>query len=472
MNDHDAREARAHLRFAVIGRLLAAPPPKGQLGAAIRELAAREWRDPVDGRALRFSDKTIEAWYYRAQSANTSPVETLRRRVRKDRGQRPGLTEDMKTRIHAIRGDHPRWTMQLVHDELVAQLRELPDPPRPPSYSTTKRFMRRHGLHRRRKVKGRDAQPSSPREMRRFEADRVNALWHLDFHFGSRRVLVPDGRWETPILLCILDDRSRLVCHAQWYFNEDTECLVHGFHQALMKRGLPRSLMSDNGSAMTSEEFTRGLSRIGILHETTLPYHPNQNGKQERFFSTLEGRLMALLDSEENLTLALLNEATHAWIECDYHVASQAEMGASPRERFAQDPDARRDCPPRDELRQAFSRSITRRPRRETATITIEGVRFEIPSAWRHVRPVHVRYRRWDLTEAWIVDDASGKPIVRIRPEDTVANADGLRRSLENPDPSVASASTKERPALLRQLLAEYSAHGLPPGWIPKENDS
>lgn len=473
MDEHEAREARAHLRFAVVGGLLAAPPPKGELTTALKALAMREWRDPVTGNPLRFSERTIEGWYYRALKAGSAPVDALRRRVRRDRGHRPALTEEMVQRLRAIRADHPRWTMKLVHDEMIAQLEELTDTPRLPSYSTTKRYMRRHGLQRKRKPRGRGTKAPFPREARRFEAGHVNGLWHLDFHFGSRRILVPGGRWETPILLCVLDDRSRLACHAQWYLREDTEHLVHGFAQALMRRGLPRSLMSDNGAAMTGEEFTKGLSRLGVVHETTLPYHPNQNGKQERFFGTLEGRLMALLEGEKDLSLEFLNEATHAWIECDYHVTSQPEMAASPRARFARDADVRRDCPSLEELRQAFTRTVTRRPRKETATITIDGVRFEIPSAWRHVRPLHVRYRRWDLTEAWIIDDATGKPIIRIRPEDTVANADGLRRSLGDAEADFTepNRSDKPRPALLRRLLAEYSAHGLPPGWISKEND-
>ena len=118
-------------------------------------------------------------------------------------------------------------------------------------------------------------------EIRSFEVEYVNALWHLDFHHGSIKILDANGEWIKPLLLCILDDHSRLVCHAQWYFDETAETLVHGFMQALQKRGIPRSLMSDNGAAMISAEFTEGLSRLSIIHDTTLPYSPYQNGKQE-----------------------------------------------------------------------------------------------------------------------------------------------------------------------------------------------
>jgi hypothetical protein len=55
---------------------------------------------------------------------------------------------------------------------------------------------------------------------------------------------------------------------------------VHGFSQAIQKRGLPGALLTDNGSAMVAEDVTEGLLRLGIVHERTLPYSPYQNGKQ------------------------------------------------------------------------------------------------------------------------------------------------------------------------------------------------
>ncbi len=75
--------------------------------------------------------------------------------------------------------------------------------------------------------------------------------------------------WQRPIALGILDDHSRLCCHLQWYLSETAEDLVHGFSQAIQKRGLPRALMTDNGAAMIADEFTEGLSVSG--------YPPREN---------------------------------------------------------------------------------------------------------------------------------------------------------------------------------------------------
>jgi hypothetical protein len=72
-------ERWARLRFSIIGALLAAPPAKGALRAALEELAAREWRHPSTGEPVRFSFSTLERWFYRSRNEQHDPVGVLRR---------------------------------------------------------------------------------------------------------------------------------------------------------------------------------------------------------------------------------------------------------------------------------------------------------------------------------------------------------------------------------------------------------
>ena len=81
----------ARLRFAIIGPLLASPPPRGRLQAAIRTLSEQDWITP-DGRTRRFSTATIERWYYAAQRAGADPMAALRRRRRSDAGHRRSVS--------------------------------------------------------------------------------------------------------------------------------------------------------------------------------------------------------------------------------------------------------------------------------------------------------------------------------------------------------------------------------------------
>ena len=92
-------ERWAHLRFAVIGALLAAPPKPGALQAALTELAARTWQHPTRGEPVTFARSTIERWFYQARNARLDPVARLRRRIRRDAGQQPSMTAPLR---HAL----------------------------------------------------------------------------------------------------------------------------------------------------------------------------------------------------------------------------------------------------------------------------------------------------------------------------------------------------------------------------------
>ena len=340
--------------------------------------------------------------------------------------------------------------------------------------------MQAHGMKRkaRPRPKGkpgeiRAAVRRQSREIRSYETQYVGSLWHLDFHHASLPVLCQDGQRRRPLALGILDDHSRLCCHLQWYLSETAEDLVHGLSQAIQKRRLPRALMTDNGAAMVAAEVQEGLQRLGILHEKTLPYSPYQNGKQESFWGHLEGRLMEMLEQRADLTLEFLNLATQAWVEVEYNRAVHRELAASPLTRFAQSPSVLRDSPSSEELRNAFRCDVPRRQRQSDGTISLAGKRFEIPARYRHFTKVVVRYARWDLGRVDLIDPREDSLLAPLYLLDRVANADGHRAPVTTNDASEASTPDTppdELPPLLKRILAEYSATGIPPGYLPKNS--
>jgi putative transposase len=278
-----SHERWARFRFSVIGPLLAAPPERGELQEQLKSLAAKKWHHPITGQGVQFGLSTIERWFYTARNEKKDPVQALRRKIRFDQGGHPALSSKVRELLASQYRQHPNWSYQLHTDNLVVLIEKEPTLGAPPSYTSVLRFMRDHGLvkrPRRGPLYSPGAQATEhrieTREIRSYESEYVNALWHLDFHHGSLRVLLDKGHWVYPLLLGIIDDHSRLCCHAQWYLAEGAEELCHGLSQALQKRALPRALMSDNGSAMLAAETTEGLARLGILHEKTLPYAPFQ----------------------------------------------------------------------------------------------------------------------------------------------------------------------------------------------------
>ena len=480
-NDTDRVGVRwARLRFAVVGPLLASPPAPRELSFALREVAAKTWKHPLTGRPVRFSVSSIERWYYLARSHPQDPVGALSRRQRRDLGLCPSMTASLRLALWAQYKAHPNWSYQLHVDNLAALVEREATLGSMPSYCSVRRYMRAQGMVRRplpRDTAGARAamERLDEREVRSFEVAFVHGLWHLDFHHGSLKILDANGDWVFPVVLAILDDCSRLACHVQWYIDEDesAEILVHGLSQAIQKRGLPRGLMTDNGSAMIAQETQQGLKDLGIPHETTLPHSPYQNGKQENFWATLEGRLMRMLDREEDLTLGVLNEATQAWVEMEYNRHLHTELGQSPLERFLKGPSVGREGPSSERLREVFRREVSRTQRRSDGTFSLDGRRYEIPSRYRHLRKIWVRYARWNLGYIHMVDGRTGQLLSRLYPQDKEANASGQRRKLEpiaGGDPLIQSADVppqQGRAPLLAKLLADYAATGYPAAYVP-----
>lgn len=481
-------ERWANLRHAIIGALLAAPPRRGELRAALKALAARTYVHPITGEPVQFAFSTLERWLHLARKAtgHGDTVGALRRKIRKDAGTRRAVSSAVVITIVAQHKEHPTWSYKLHADNLVAlvELGELIG--LVPSYTTVRRLMKERGLFRqkRRQRRGNEELNDHSREIfearetRSFESEYVLALWHLDFHAAKVvRIVLASGAWVTPKLLGILDDRSRLCCHAQWYLDETAETLVHGLSQAIQKRRRPQQLMTDNGAAMKADEVREGLARLGILHERTLPACPEQNGKQEAWWGSVEGRLLAMLENVPNLTLDVLNHATQAWIEMEYNRARHSEIGEAPAERFLRGPDVGRPSPTAEELRLAFRVEETRVQRRSDGTVTIAGVRYEVPSRYRTLERLSVRYASWDLTTVHLVDERSGTLLAPLYPLDRTKNGTQSRRMLAevaSTQPTTAVATTSpstihEMAPLLRRLITTYDRAGLPPAYVPKD---
>ena len=485
--DPTVHELWARLRFSVIGHLLAAPPRRGQLQRELKALAARTWQHPVSGKPVRFGLSTIERWLRRARRENRDPLGVLRRKVRSDAGTQDSVRLAVRETLRAQYATHSSWSVRLHYDNLRALAEENAQLTPVPSYSSIRRYFQNQGWRKRRRLSTRDTAGAlqaetrlASREVRSYEAEYVGGLIHWDGHIGSRAVLTARGEWAKPVLIGILDDRSRLACHLQWFMAESAPNVVHALSQAFQKRGLPRAGMSDNGAANLSAEVTEGLARLGIVHETTLPYSAYQNGKQESFWGQVEGRLMAMLEGVADLTLEYLNEATQAWVEYEYNRAIHSETGETPLARYLAGPEVLRPSPDSAALRAAFTRSERRTQRLSDGTIMVGAQRFEIPNRYRHLRELIVRYASWDLSIVHLVDDRSGQLLCRLYPQDKTRNATGIRAALEplaasqpssgsssTPAPAAPGQSSQAAP-LLKKLMRERAATGLPPAYLPK----
>jgi hypothetical protein len=174
-----------------------------------------------------------------------------------------------------------------------------------------------------------------------------------------------------------------------------------------------------------------------------------------------------MLEGEANLTLEQLNVATQAWVTQEYHRTVHSELGATPLQRYLAGPNVARECPGSDDLRAAFRIEVKRKQRRSDGTVSLDGQRFEIPSRYRHLSEVHLRYARWDFSRVDLIDPRSGQVLCPVRPLDKAANADALRRRVAPVTPESSATPAAGIAPLLKQMIADYAATGLPPAYLP-----
>ena len=174
-----------------------------------------------------------------------------------------------------------------------------------------------------------------------------------------------------------------------------------------------------------------------------------------------------MLEGEANLTLEQLNLATQAWVTQEYHRTVHSELGATPMQRYLAGPNVGRECPGSDELRAAFRIEVKRKQRRSDGTVSLDGQRFEIPSRYRRLDDIHLRYARWDFSRVDLIDARSARSCARCA------------RSTKRPTPMrCAGAWIRRRPTrarcrppasrrCLKKMIADYAATGLPPAYLP-----
>ena len=450
-HDAEARGPRvherwAHLRFSVIGQLLAAPPPKGELRAEIEALAARQWQHPTTGEPVRFGFSTIERWYYRALKERSDPVGVLRRKLRADAGQQPAMSDAVRQAVLAQYAAHKSWSVQLHHDNLVA-LAETQA--RAQARAVLRHAAPLHEGQRPRQAAARHAAPDRRRRARRGATARARGA-QLRGRVRQRPVALglpprlPEGahrarrvgRRRSCSACSTIARGSPVTCSGIWPRpprSSPTACRRRSRSAACRAPAL-----SDNGAAMTAAEITEGLTRLGILHQTTLPYSPYQNAKQEAFWGPVEGRLIAMLEHVPDLTLAFLNEATQAWVEHEYNRKVHSEIGEAPHHALPRRPEVTRPMP---RQRRAAPRLHPHRSphaaqeRRHASSSTAAASRCPtatgISPASRSATPAGISASSTSSTSA------PARCCARLYPQDKTRNASGLRRSLDpiSPEP-------------------------------------
>lgn len=248
----------------------------GVAGANMRELCQR----------FGISRTTGYKWLARFQAEGDAGLRDRSRRPEQSPGRTDARIED---RVVELRRQHPAWGGRKLRARLLAL--QAVSEAELPAASTITEILRRHQLLD-------AAEASKHQAFTRFERPRPNDLWQMDFkgHFAVTR----GGRCHP---LTVLDDHSRFAVALRACENEQAATVQTALSEIFRRYGLPNQMLTDNGSPWgdACKSSYTGLSvwllRLGIEVSHGRPYHPQTQGKDERFHRTLNIELLCRLSA-------------------------------------------------------------------------------------------------------------------------------------------------------------------------------
>lgn len=434
-----AIDPKALFRLSVLGPLVSRERlARGELQQLVRELAQRDYTIP-GSRRRHLGEKTIEAWFY---AYRRHGIDGLLPKPRADRGQSK-LAPALQQAIIAAKQANPRRSIRQIRDLLVAagtvSAGSL-------SRSAIHRLLQQQGLSRI------DGSASQIEEKRSFVTEFAGTLWYGDVMHGP--TLSIGGRPRKVYLVSLMDDASRLIAHSAFCLGETALDIEGVLKQALLKRGVPRKLVVDNGAAYRAQTLQGLCVRLGVQLIYCRPYAPEGKGKLERWHRTCRDQFLSELDPRHLHGLDDLNARLWAWLEQVYHRTPHGGLGGmTPLARYQQDLARIRSLGPlAAQLDSLFLHRVCRHVRRD-GTVSYLGERFEVPYvlAGQDVQLVVDPHAGRVVG----VENAAGERIGDASPLDALANRDRKRHRPDAVVPEVVRTGPNRVELAYRQHYGE-----------------
>ncbi len=345
MKNEGRRVEEALKRYAVIA-------PVSKDGMSLTE-ASEGWSEVRQARISNLSSgapdvsmRTLRRW---AAAYRKNGFEGLHRKGRSDQGSSRGLDARVLERASGLKAELPARSVRQIIDIMAA---EGAIEPGSVSRSTLARHLKESGCMDipRRPAKG----------VKRFVKAKPNQLWQGDLKYGP---YVPDasGKPRRTYLIAFIDDRSRLITHAEFYFDQDGHSLEHCLRRAILKRGVPEAVFVDNGKIFVSRVLRTACATLGVRHLAAAPYSPASKGKIERWIGAADRSFIQELKVSPALSLEELNRRFWGWLDEFYHRRRHSSLeGKTPLDAWqAGIKDVRAATP--EEITAAFLHSAERK---------------------------------------------------------------------------------------------------------------
>jgi putative transposase len=436
---HDLNTDIALFRYGLIAQLVHTPPDTGHQERLLREIASRIYAIPGSTRT-RVSITTLRRYL---KTYREKGFDALRPFPRADTGTPRAFPPEVLEKAIALREEQPARTTRTLVD--ILQRDESLNLPRSVNVHTLTTHLRRRGKTRR-------VLAQTGKTYQRFERDHVNSLWQGDAMVGP---WLPDpnvpGKKRRAHLFCFIDDHSRLVPYAEFFFDEALPRMERVLKVALLRRGVPLAVYVDNDQVYSSAQFNAACATLGIERIQTAPYSPQAKGKQERFFETLRLQFLPEVEASNLTTLTDLNESLWAWLECVYHQHEHSETKQTPLARYTAGLTQVRHADP-ETVRRAFLWRETRKVRKD-ATISLQGNRYQVEPQWAG-RAIELRFDPFDLSQIELYLDGVCLGLATVIVQNRQRHLAVERLATEPPDPPKPKSSLD----YLAALRAEYQA--------------
>jgi transposase InsO family protein len=246
-------------------------------------------------RRFDISRSTGYKWLRRYRSEGKAGLKDRSRQPHTSPGRTPGHIEGA---VCAVREKHPAWGGRKIRAVLRRQAEEAGEfsfgPEAVPAASTITAILRRRG-----QLREEDTDKAAGHE--RFEKERPNALWQMDFKGDF--LLEGSRKKKRCYPLTVVDDHSRFAVALKACGDQQRETVQEHLREAFRRYGLPKRIITDHGApwgvGMTRPDgrsyYTRlsaWLMRLGISVSFTARAHPQTNGKNERFNQSLQAEVL------------------------------------------------------------------------------------------------------------------------------------------------------------------------------------
>jgi len=294
---------------------------------------------------------------------------------------------------------------------------------------TVSRFLKRKGLS------GKSLMPKKIHA--NFEMETINELWEVDISDGV--YLAPKGKMT--YCFAFIDDYSRVIPHAQFYYDEKLPRLEDCFKKAILKRGIPKAIYADNGKIFISNHFKRICAELGIRLMNHLPYSPQSKGKIERFFLRMKQEFLIEAQRVDIQSVDELNSYLQAWIDVEYHRTEHYGIGATPLDRFT---DAMKTISVRtveslEDITEIFLYREKRKVHKSNAIIKVGGNKYQATDPSLLGVDIEARFDPFDLSQIYVYRDGAyvqtaypvdlKNPVLSSVPEESQTPEGKIRKS-------------------------------------------